>query len=182
MKDHQFKLFQKLLDEIKPTSIAEIGVHKGITASQMCEYVLLTTNNNLTYTGYDAFDLVSQEQQIIEVNGKGPANLNAAHRHIGKMVKRYSNRFTYEFKIGWTTDTLTSPVLFDFIYIDGGHSYESVSHDWSMVKKSKMIVFDDYGMPGVNKLMREIENSGTKIEYIENTDVSRAVAIIRNYV
>jgi predicted O-methyltransferase YrrM len=182
MKDHQFKLFQKLLDEVQPTSIAEIGVHKGITASQMCEYVLLTTNNNLTYTGYDAFDLVSQEQQIIEVNGKGPANLNAAHRHIGKMVKRYLDRFTYELKIGWTTDTLTSPVLFDFIYIDGGHSYESVSHDWSMVKKSKMIVFDDYGMPGVNKLMREIENSGTKIEYIENTDASRAVAIIRNYV
>ena len=181
MKNHQFKLFQKLLDEVQPTSIAEIGVHKGITASQMCEYVLLTTNNNLTYTGYDAFDLVSQEQQIIEVNGKGPANLNAAHRHIGKMVKRYLDRFTYELKIGWTADTLTSPVLFDFIYIDGGHSYESVSHDWLMVKKSKMIVFDDYAMPGVNKLMREIENTGTNIEYTENTDASRAVAIIRNY-
>jgi hypothetical protein len=97
------------------------------------------------------------------------------------MAKRYSDRFTYELKIGWTIDTLISPVLFDFIYIDGGHSYESVSHDWLMVKKSKMIVFDDYCMPGVNKLMREIENAGTNIEYTENTDTSRAVAIIRNY-
>jgi predicted RNA-binding protein with PIN domain len=50
-----------------------------------------------------------------------------------------------------------------------------------MVKKSKMIVFDDYHMPGINKLMQEIENTGIKIEYTKNTDISRAVAIIRNF-
>jgi predicted RNA-binding protein with PIN domain len=50
-----------------------------------------------------------------------------------------------------------------------------------MVKKSKMIVFDDYYMPGINKLMQEIKNTSIKIEYTENTDTSRAVAIIRNF-
>lgn len=181
MKPHQFILFQKLLDEVQPQTIAEVGVHKGITAAQMCEYIIKTTSNNLVYTGYDAFDLVSPDEQIIEVNGKGPANLDAVYRHIGKMVKRYPDRLKYELIIGWTKNTLTVPRKFDFVYVDGGHSYESVAHDWSMLNKSKMIVFDDYHMPGVCKLTREIEASGVAVEYTKNTNESRAVAIVRNF-
>ena len=49
-----------------------------------------------------------------------------------------------------------------------------------MLKESKIIIFDDYDMPGVKQLLDEIATT-KNIEYTQNTENSRAVAIIRNY-
>jgi hypothetical protein len=178
MKPFQFEIFEKLLSEIRPLTVAEIGVHSGNTARQLISYCLRTFDTPLHYTGYDAFDLLIDHES--ELNGKGSANKQRLLIKLDKIKRNYSDRLTTEIVEGWTKDTLTVSRPFDFVYIDAGHSYESVKHDYEMLKESKMIVFDDYGMPGVAQLLNEISLT-KKIEYVQNTEHSRAVAIIRNY-
>jgi precorrin-6B methylase 2 len=60
---------------------------------------------------------------------------------------------------GNTKQTLTEPKVFDFVYIDGGHSYDTVIHDYSMVKDSTVIVFDDYQIKEVSVAVEEIKNN-----------------------
>ena len=182
MKPFQFILFEKLLDECKPTFIGEIGSHNGNTSEQMCRYVLSRTKNSLLFQGYDAYDLVLNDEEfaIKEKNGKGPGNYEKAMSRMNKIRQQYSGRFNYKLIKGFTNETITTPIKFDFVYIDAGHSYDSVKHDYEMVKESKIIVFDDYCMPGVNQLIKEIEQSGIVVECFDNTDTSRAVAVVRN--
>lgn len=178
MKPFQFKIFEKLLSEIKPLTVAEIGVHSGNTARQLISYCLKTFDSPLHYTGYDAFDLLIDHES--ELNGKGSANKHRMLIKLDKIKRDYPDRLTTEIIEGWTKDTLTVSRSFDFVYIDAGHSYDSVKHDYEMLKESKIIVFDDYDMPGVKQLLDEISIT-KKIEYTQNTEYSRAVAIIRNY-
>jgi predicted O-methyltransferase YrrM len=178
MKPWQFTLFRKLLDEIQPTKIAEIGVHNGRTASQMCEHILSTRPDAIiSYTGYDAFDELSDHKG--ELNGKGQATKAKAEQWLQKMKKRYPGRLEYTLIEGFTAETLLEPVTYDFVYVDGGHSYESVLHDWNMLKTCSMLVFDDYCMPGVSKLFKEHIELDHHVEYFNNTDISRAVAVVR---
>ena len=181
MKPWHFKKFQEVMDEVQPCSIAEIGTHDGRTAIQMANYALHISDKNIRYTGYDAFDTISSSESLNgEINGKGLGSKNEAIRWLNKVKKRNPGRFEYELIEGYTSTTLTSPVSFDFIYIDGGHSYETVKHDYSMVKDSKAIIFDDWYIPEVEKFLKELETEHT-IEYIELSDNSRQVAILRNY-
>lgn len=181
MKPYHFERFIQLLDEIKPEKICEIGTHNGKTASQMCDYVLGSTNNNVFYQGYDAFDLIEfSESYGKEKNGKGIGSKIQAFRKLTKISRKYPDRLTFNLVKGFTKDTLT-PGIYDFVYIDAGHSYESVLHDWHMVKDSKMIVFDDWFMEGVLKVLKEEVEPNHLVEYSERSHNDRGLAVVRNY-
>lgn len=180
MKPYHFKKFMLLLDESRPSNVCEIGTHNGKTGSQMCEYLLSSTIKNITYTGYDAFDTIDFSESFgLEKNGKGVGNEIIAAKKFTKVQKKFPNRLEYTFVKGYTRDTLKKSV-FDFVYIDAGHSYESVLHDWEMVKNSKMIVFDDWKMEGVLRVLKEHVEPFHEVEYTERSEVDRGLAIIRN--
>ncbi len=150
------EVFKPLLQEYKPKTVAEIGCHMGFTALQILE-VLTEMKYPFTYTGYDAFELASDiEIQKQEKNGKGPANFKKVRRSFQKFYEKNGMNFNFMLVPGFTKDTLKEPVKYDFVYIDGGHSYETVKHDYEMVRESKVILFDDYQLDGVKRLIDEL--------------------------
>lgn len=154
MKADVIKDFYELFDQYEISSVGEIGTHSGKTASQILNY-LLSKNIPITYTGYDLFDEANESTNKEEVNGKGVGSYQRAVTKLQKLKKRHQDNFQYELIKGNTKDTLI-PTNFDFVYIDGGHSYDTVKHDYSMVKDSKIIVFDDYHLDGVKKFIDEL--------------------------
>ena len=170
MKDHIYAVLEPILLEHMPEHVGEIGTHKGITARQIIESLaprLAEQNKKLHYTGYDIFDhaVDNPEFNELEINGKGGAVMERTEGRLKKYVKRYDN-FSFELNKGFTTDTLTSPQQFDFVYIDGGHSYDTVKHDYSMVKESKVILFDDLNLPPVLQFVNELIESGVDVKTV----------------
>lgn len=158
MKSALLQNFYKLFDLYLPQNICEIGTHNGSSAIQFVDY-LFPKVHRLHYTGYDLFDMANTSTDNDEHNGKGPGNFHVANRALEKRKEKYGKRFSYELIKGYTKDTLTTPQTFDFVYIDGGHSYETVMHDYSMVKDSTVIVFDDYQISEVKIAIDEIKSN-----------------------
>lgn len=121
----------------EPSSIIEIGVHKGARARRFINECLLT---NGVYTGYDAFDLLKDHESVF--NGKGPGNESIAHMRI------QSDRHETRLIKGFTEDTLDRDTVADFVFIDGDHRTSAIWRDFSRVKGSELIVFDDVVING----------------------------------
>ena len=153
MKDRYFQPYKIILDYYKPKTICEIGTHNGRSAVQFCKRAL-KYNRDVTYTGYDLFDLATAETHKEEHNGKGSGNLERAEGYLKEIKERHPS-FNFLLNKGFTQDTLEQSV-YDFVYVDGGHSYESVLFDYSKIKDSKIIFFDDYQIDGVKQAVDEI--------------------------
>jgi len=154
MKEILFNQFRQILDVYKPTNICEIGTHQGKSSAQFVQHLLQVVGvDKLHYTGYDAFELANSDTDVKEVNGKGPGVFSLANNRLKVYQIKYPT-FTYELVKGWTQDTLKE-TAFDFVYIDGGHSYESVKFDHSKLDKSRVVVFDDYQIDPVKKYFDE---------------------------
>ena len=174
MKKSLFVHWQHLLDNIfdpnkSMTTICEIGTHRGKTAEQICLYLLENFKGRFKYIGYDAFELATSDSDNDEINGKGPGNWNYANhllRRTSMLPTNTNKKFTYKLHRGWTQSTLKENT-FDLVYVDGGHSYETVKHDHEKIKNSKVVVFDDYQIPDVKRYVDEYinENNITEVNW-----------------
>jgi len=178
MKPFLFNVMKEIIGDTKCNFIGEIGTHKGGTAKQFID-LFAPRVKTLTYYGYDIFDAAEPDKEFHkkERNGKSPASFNVATNTLNK-IKRIHTGLEFKLFKGFTTDTL-KPITFDFVYIDGGHSYETVKYDYSMVKESKLIVFDDCKIPGVRKVINEIKESGIDVEMV-TTPSKHIWAVVRN--
>jgi predicted O-methyltransferase YrrM len=168
MKPWLFEEFKTLLTKHNPKNIAEIGTHKGNTAVQIIK-CLHNEHTPIHYTGYDVFDFAVRNLEFNrrEVNGKGGVPLDYVQKKLDNLKSSLAN-FDFVLHKGFTTTTLEEKV-FDFVYIDGGHSYETVKHDYEKVKGSKLIVFDDANksnVPGVSKFLNELKDQEIKVSYL----------------
>jgi hypothetical protein len=166
MKTFIFNIMREILLAHLPETIGEIGTHKGNSAGQMIDLIAPKVQS-LHYTGYDVFDYAVNNVDFNrnERNGKNGAPYDIAIKNFNKLKNRHAN-FDYTLNCGFTTDTLITPMKFDFVYIDGGHSYETVKHDYSMVKDSKVIIFDDVQIAGVRQFINELFDSNISVELI----------------
>lgn len=128
----------------KPKIIVEIGVFHGETSACLIA-AALKHHSDIDFYGFDLFGSATDEKLLSEVSLK-PMTSTEATEKLGSLG---ANVILFE---GDTTKTLPTFVAMDikpdFIFIDGGHSPETVEHDFSIMRKvmheHTKIYFDDY--------------------------------------
>lgn len=121
--------------EKQPKAILEVGTWNGERALQM-----LNIAPDAVYYGFDLFEDATPETDAEELNVK-------AHHYIERVAMKLGER-AHLFK-GNTRETLKAfnePV--DFVWLDGGHSVETIRSDWENVKRvltpDAWVFLDDY--------------------------------------
>lgn len=145
-----------LVEERNPASILEIGTFDGARAIELC-------HNGTTYVGFDLFEDATGETDEREKNVKAHHSMDSVSCRLNKAGIEYA------LIKGDTRQTLKDyqGAPFDFAFIDGGHSVETIRSDWNNVKrlmnKGGLVVFDDYyeGIPtdehGANSIVADLD-------------------------
>jgi len=138
-------------------NLLEIGVCKGHTSIEILRW---SKNPSISFYGIDLFEDIDEETFNKEVSI--PADSRAAVETYLKnaslnvnLFKGFSNKVVDEIE--------NLDVEFDVIFIDGGHSYETVKEDFynyvKFLKPSGIIFFDDYTPEpgfGIKQLVDEL--------------------------
>lgn len=141
----------------QPKAILEIGTWNGLRARN-----LLTLCPTAKYYGFDLFEDATAETDKEEFNVK-------PHNAL-EDVKNLLSDFDATLYKGNTRETLAEfhePV--DFVWLDGGHSIETIRSDWENVKRvlapGAWVFFDDYytgpidtEVMGCNAIVRELDH------------------------
>jgi predicted O-methyltransferase YrrM len=131
--------YDKLLEAVRekqPKAILEVGTWNGGRAREM-----LNLCPDAKYYGFDLFEEASTKTDHEEMNVK-------PHYFMESVLERLSG-FDVQLYRGNTRETLkefNEPV--DFVWLDGGHSVETIQSDWDNIKRcltpDAWVFFDDY--------------------------------------
>ena len=180
LKKYFGQVFVDLIKQQKPKNFLEIGVFTGVTVRNVCELLSVINNKDFFYLGIDLFEdfqeAVSNEVVpdflVKKQNFSNPLKslvynflfkeqLNSL-QSVSKFLKKFKNNI--ELKKGNSLSLLPKVDLkiFDMIFVDGGHSYETVKFELRFIlkniKTNCLVVCDDYSLneaPGVKKAIDE---------------------------
>tara|TARA_B100000767_G_scaffold165444_1_gene154980 strand:- start:248 stop:877 length:630 start_codon:yes stop_codon:yes gene_type:complete len=179
------KILLNEIDNYKPKNFLEVGVFQGVTSRNVCEKLNINNNGNFSFHGIDIF-----EDSNINVDNKEMTHkhskLSNPFKHLLfniilkknlfsiKSIYKFLNKFKDNVHLykGYSNTELPKIDLskIDMVFLDGGHSYETVSSDLSLIlkeiKKGKVIICDDYDQKnyGVKKAVDELENLVSEIK------------------
>ena len=169
-----------LVNEYKPKNFLEVGVLEGATARNVCEIMYKLHGDNFNYIGIDLFghDLnANSKKEFTPISNKysNPFKFlyfNFILRHhpnslkgVNYLLKKFNNSVNlYQ---GYSKNLLRKINLqtIDFVFLDGGHSYETVKDDLNVIlkklKKNSILVLDDYDQKeyGVKMAADEVKNN-----------------------
>lgn len=160
------KRYNYLCDEIhknKSKKIMEIGTFNGQNALRMINAAKKEHNTNVEYYGFDLFEEMNKEKYCNEISRK-PISEEETRRLLNK------TRCKIKLIKGDTNKTLKKSVKnlpkMDFIFIDGGHSTNTILNDWNHSKKlmhdKTIIIFDDYWNSKKRGCKKIVDNINTK--------------------
>ena len=162
---------------LRPKTILEIGVYRGIRSYEMIS-LASDLNSSIKYYGFDLFEKITKKKNKLELS-KQPlpkkeieAKLNSFKNSKVKLISGDTQITLKKF--------IKSKTKIDFIFIDGGHSIKTILSDWKNVKKvmskKSIVIFDDYyddaeiiKKYGCNKVINEIGDE-FNFEILKSTD------------
>jgi len=195
LKEKWGNIFLERLLKYNPKNVLEIGVFCGVTARNTCDLLNKINEKNFNYIGVDLFgrDKSEVKDEIeptflkdqkfsnplknIYYNYILKENLNSI-KSVSKFLIKYKDNI--KLIAGDTNKVLKEIDLqnIDFTFLDGGHSYQTVINDLtilheSMKGKNKVILCDDYGkesyIPEVEKAINDFtKQNNLKLNLIEN--------------
>ena len=161
--------------EKKPKHFLEIGIFHGVTSRNVCDLLQEIHGKNFSFTGIDLFDSdgeKTKDEIIPQTKFSNPLKkiyykyivrldpyskesvekLLSKHKDNINIIKGNSNKVLKEISLD----------SFDFVFLDGGHKYETVLNDLKSLTKivinKGVILCDDYDLtyaPGVKKAIDE---------------------------
>ena len=154
----------------KPKNFLEIGVFQGVTARNICELLYKIHKDNFRYIGIDLFEYDEnlKDEVVPNINFNNPLK-QFYYKYIKRenpysliSVKKLLKRFEKNVEIikGDSKEILPNLDLteVDYVFLDGGHSYETVKNDLNnckiVIENNGIVLCDDYNLsqaPGVKK-------------------------------
>jgi hypothetical protein len=181
-----------LLREIeiyKPKNFLEVGVFQGVTSKNVCEKLYKIHKENFLFHGIDVFEDTDANFDSHEMTTKHN-RLSNPFKHLIFNIILKKNLFSIESIYSFLKKFKNNVHLYkgfsdtellkidmskiDMIFLDGGHSYETVKNDLSIIlkgiKKDKIIICDDYDQVnyGVKKAVDEFLNQVSEIKKLNN--------------
>lgn len=137
-----------LIDVFRPSNIIEIGTWNGEQGVAMVRRAL-QWQEKVTYVGYDLFEYATSATDAREFNVKPHAVVGIVESRFEECQARYApGRLQWRLVKGDTRQTLHGKhITGDFVFLDGGHSVETIRGDYEAVASSQIVVFDDYYEP-----------------------------------
>lgn len=152
-------------------TILETGTWKGIRAMELANAAFEAGVKEVTYLGYDLFEEATAETDKAEFNSKSHNTVDQVGRALAdyaERVKVNGVKFNFKLQRGDTKLTLSkAPKNVDFAYLDGGHSKETVAHDYRACRAVPVVVFDDYITTDEEGKTQPLEHQGTNIIFDE---------------
>ena len=179
-----------LLNQIeiyKPKNFIEVGVFQGVTSRNVCEKLYEINKENFLFHGIDIFEdtniNIDNKEMTIKHN-----KISNPFKHlifniilkknlfsidsIYSFLKKFKNNVQLYKGFSETELPKIDMSKIDMVFLDGGHSYETVRSDLSLIlkgiKKDKIIICDDYDQVnyGVKKAVDELLNQVTEIKQL----------------
>ena len=176
--------FLSLVEKYKPKNVLEIGVFCGVTSRNICELLKTNFGSDFRYYGLDLFGSTKTssvdeiEPKFLE-NQKFSNPLKTLYYNFIKKenlnskisVQNFLKKFSQNIELikGDTRVTLEKVPLseIDFVFLDGGHSYDTVLSDlqklYDNMKNNSRIVCDDFAgitkIESVEKAIKDFANN-----------------------
>ena len=163
-------VFQK-----KPKNFLEIGVFHGVTSRNVCELLNNIHGKDFNFTGIDLFSIENEKTKgecIPKTKFTNPLKTIYYNyiiqsdpysiQSVERLLKKYKNNINI---IKGNSNKILKGISinnFDYVFLDGGHKYETVLNDLKsltkVIENDGVILCDDYDLtyaPGVKKAIDE---------------------------
>jgi len=160
------------------SKIMEIGTYNGDTAVQIIRAASKKVPESaIEYYGFDLFEKMTPELVDEEFSYPNPPPMHDVKTKLENFTKAHIMLYVGDSKKTVKSFAASHGVM-DLIYIDGGHSIETIRRDWENVQKligaNTVVFFDDYfpEMPfiGCKFLEREVDKAVYGIEVSAEED------------
>ena len=169
----------------RPKNFIEVGVFQGVTSKNVCEKLYKINKGDFTFHGIDIFEDTTEIIDNQEMTTKHNRISNPFKHLIFNIILKknlFSKESIYDFLKkfkknvrlykGFSDTELLKINMsqIDMVFLDGGHSYETVKSDISLIlkgiKKGKIIICDDYDQSnyGVKKAVDEFKSQVYEIK------------------
>ena len=180
----------------KPKNFLEIGVFHGVTSRNVCDLLEKIHGKDFNFTGIDLFSTdneIVKEEIIPQTKFSNPLK-TIYYKYVVRLdpyskesVEKLLSKYKENVNIikGNSNKVLKEISLdkFDYVFLDGGHKYETVLSDLkslrNVVINKGIILCDDYDLtyaPGVKKAIDEyvlLNNFNLKILNSRFAEISK---------